>query len=382
MKKLILILALSSFILSCSKKESTELKQINSDPIYHKWYFFTKNNFEETSLPQKSDINSLKPWTEAFRCSDAQSSKNNTAYLLVNRLGVVVLEEEKEPILIQDYQLFSDATASNLVFYRKEPYFTLSRSSFFNKNATLKIDSKEDSNRPFLVRVCNNSKMLYPVVTYGDLKLATGGEITGSYFDGLNWFCSIKTEQMGRNFFSYIKWTSLQDLSTFPSYTKENKLSISNSSESEYRNLNSPLPLSKAPNRLKNLLSSIPKDFGFSINLYETDGFSPTIYEDKNDNHLTKANALIDDSWICAIFSDGTTYFNGALADREILNNGKNIAFRLPKLPSNYLYGKFCIYGKMLAVTWEETDFYKTGRSGFLTVDLEKVLYGEADNVY
>ena len=50
--------------------------------------------------------------------------------------------------------------------------------------------------------------------------------------------------------------------------------------------------------------------------------------EDKNDNHLTKANALIDDSWICAIFSDGTTYFNGALANREILNNGKNIAFR------------------------------------------------------
>ena len=30
-----------------------------------------------------------------------------------------------------------------------------------------------------------------------------------------------------------------------------------------------------------------------------------------------------------------------------------------------------------MAVSWEESDFYKTGRSGFLVVDLGKVLYGD-----
>ena len=135
-------------------------------------------------------------------------------------------------------------------------------------------------------------------------------------------------------------------------------------------------------------MSSIPQNFSFSVECKNSGGTSPKTFisgsdfgsetaESSENSFLINAHAIIADDWICAVFSDGTTYFNGALDGEPILNNGKNAAFRLPKLPQNYIYGPFCISGTTLAVAWEESDFYKTGRSGFLTVDLKKVLYNE-----
>ena len=70
-------------------------------------------------------------------------------------------------------------------------------------------------------------------------------------------------------------------------------------------------------------------------------------------------------------------YFSGALYNKHILNNSRTIALRLPKLPENFVYSDFGISGSFLYVAWEEVSFYETGRAGFLSVDLEKVLYND-----
>ena len=120
------------------------------------------------------------------------------------------------------------------------------------------------------------------------------------------------------------------------------------------------------------------QSFDFALECKTAGGVSPRYFTTTLDGDgLTHASTIISDGWICAVFSDGTTYFNGALEGRHIVNSGKNMAFRLPKLPEGYVYSSFCISGNKMAVSWEESDFYKTGRSGFLVVDLGKVLYGD-----
>ena len=65
----------------------------------------------------------------------------------------------------------------------------------------------------------------------------------------------------------------------------------------------------------------------------------------------------------------------GALEGKHILRNGRPVVIRLPVLPENFVYSDFVITGTSLYAAWEETSFYKIGRSGFLYVDLENTLY-------
>ena len=74
---------------------------------------------------------------------------------------------------------------------------------------------------------------------------------------------------------------------------------------------------------------------------------------------------------------DGTLFIEGALENKHILRNGKPVAIRLPKLAPGFVYTDFVISGNYLYVGWEETDFYKVGKSGFIQVNLEKTLYNK-----
>ena len=55
-------------------------------------------------------------------------------------------------------------------------------------------------------------------------------------------------------------------------------------------------------------------------------------------------------------------------------------AFRLPLLPSGFSYGEEAISGNTLYVAWEESSFFKTGRAGFITVDLKPILQTSTKN--
>ena len=384
MKRAFTILAYTALCLitltSCGKKNVTEgIPQIKETGNDHKWYYFTQNGFEETSLPQVSSLQSLKPWTESLRISDANTGKDGKGFLLVNKLGILVFDSNGEgiPVSIQDYQLFSSASASNLTFSDSIPYFTLYRNSFFNKNAVTQASSFSDENRSYLVRIAPDSRMLYPVITYGDLGLAEGGEITGSRFNKDDFYISIKTTDRGKTNFTYEQCIPIGSYESFLPVTKEGKLFINEISEQTYRNDNTPVPLTEAPERLKELLKAIPQSFAYAITLKKTDGLSPSYYINTPAAEYTPATAVMDDEWIAAIFADGTTYFAGAVKNRGLLNNGKTVAFRLPKLPKTYIYTSFCISYDYLIAGWEETDFFKTGRSGFLVVDLANLFYGK-----
>ncbi|MDE5898357.1 MAG: hypothetical protein K2H09_03720, partial [Treponemataceae bacterium] len=125
-----------------------------------------------------------------------------------------------------------------------------------------------------------------------------------------------------------------------------------------------------------------PETAECAVKCHTAGGHSPRTYiRESGDRKLLgsisilKANALIAETWICAVFQDGTVFFNGALHGRRILNSGRTLALRLPKLPAGFVYGEFAISDATLYAAWEETSFFKTGRSGFIAVDLDELLY-------
>lgn len=371
------IFSVSILLTGCNKKnvkpeEPMQMEQKSGD---HKWFCFSNDSFSETDLPQHSQINSLKPWTESVRICDANTSADGKALFLVNHLGALYFDETDNPVLIQDWQLFSDSTAGNLVFENGNPYFTLVKNSFFNRNAR---NSQKNQSQSHIIRLSLEQKMFFPVVTYQDLEIEANGEVTGTYFDGSDWVSSVKSTENNKVSFHYIKWKSLVDLSTVRPFSKKgdsSSIKVSEISESSYRNLVTPEDFSKAPPRLKLLLKSIPKDFNFTLTCRDFGGTSPRYFSSGDDDDSTVSNAIIKDNWVCAVFADGTTYFSGSLDGFPLINHGKTVAFRLPKLPPRYTYQAFAISGKFLIVAWEESDFYKTGRAGFLTVDMEKLFY-------
>ena len=378
LSKISLTIFLCIVLTACEKKVPTSEKplQMAQKSSDHKWFYFSNDSFAETDLPQHSLIHSLKPWTESIRICDANTSEDGKAIMLVNHLGALYFDSTDNPILIQDWQLFSDSTAGNLVFEGGNPYFTLVKNSFFNKTAQT---TRENKNQSHIIRLSLDQKMFFPVITYGDLEIEQNGEVTGTYFDGTEWVSSVKSTKNNKVFFHYIKWKSLVDLAQVQPFSRggnsSSSIKVSEISETSYRNLVTPEEFSKSPARLKLLLKSIPRDFNFVLTCRDFGGSSPRYFSNGADDDGTVANAIIKDNWICAVFADGTTYFCGALDDLPLINNGRTVAFRLPKLPPRYSYQAFAISGKFLVVAWEESDFYKTGRSGFITVDMEKLFY-------
>ena len=375
MKKLFLLVCMCFVVIGCKKKETViePVAELKSESDDHTWYYFTNDNFVQIHLPQVSKLQSLKPWTENLRVSDANVDTSGNGFMLVNRLGVLIFEGSEDPVLLHDVQLFGSSTAENLVFEHNIPYFTLYRSAFFNK--AIRDFPQNDANRPYLVRVSQENRMLYPALTYGDMRVSPAAEIVSSIYDGENWLAAVKTTDEERTTFEYKQWKPQLALNEVQPTTREGKITLGTSSEETFYAAHAPENFSKAPPRLKNLLNAIPTEFAFSLSCYTAGGASPRLYNHGEDG--TGATALIADGWICTIFSDGTTYFNGALKDRSVLNDGDNIAFRLPKLPKDYYYTHFCISGDFLVVGWEESSFYKTGRSGILVVDLAKIFYGK-----
>jgi hypothetical protein len=112
------------------------------------------------------------------------------------------------------------------------------------------------------------------------------------------------------------------------------------------------------------------------LHLQNLDG-SVTEYlnQENQDSTPLDAYAFLSDTYAAALFPDGTFYFAGAVEGKYILLNGNPICMRLPKLPKGFKYTSFGIAGTKLYCGFEEYNFYKTGITGFLEVDLEETIY-------
>lgn len=366
---------------SCAKKNTgpqsladrLSLEEISSEKN-HSWYVFTKNSFTKIEVPQRAMKTEAYPWTEAVRISSMASvpssaSPSIPAFALVNRLGILTLTAS-EAKLYEDASVFSGDTADSIVFNGNTPVFYLYRSTFFNERLTEQKIGVQPS-RPFLIEFNPQSKICYPLVTYNNLGLSNDDQISGYFWDGKTWACAAKKIKGDKFDFTYFYWEPLLPLTEISPALNASNFSFRTSNEKEYTSLTMPRLYTTAPRELKSLLESIPKEFTFYISWRDLSGTSPVSYYQPGNGAvpLNAHGAQIPLSKMTvAVFADGTTY----VRDDETL---KITAFRLPLLPAGFVYGDFALAGKTMYVAWEEVFFYKTGRSGFIQVDLSQVLH-------
>ncbi|MDE7139450.1 MAG: hypothetical protein K2O09_01615, partial [Treponemataceae bacterium] len=76
MKTLLLVVCVALTLTGCKKKAELEpVVEIaaTADEHDHAWYYFTNANLVQIQLPQISQLQSLKPWTENLRVSAANT---------------------------------------------------------------------------------------------------------------------------------------------------------------------------------------------------------------------------------------------------------------------------------------------------------------------
>ena len=382
-----LFLTFTLLLLCSCKKKETQLPVQNAISVEitkanHAWYYFSNTNYHQIDRPQNAPSQGAKPWTESIRISSANNeactqNSDSKAFAVVNRLGILSFNDESIA-LSPDTSLFTDRTAGNLVFLNNVPVFSVYKSAFFN-DTILAPDYKADSSAHlFLLQFDSTAKISYPVINCNNLTDKTNSEVTDFYWNGLEWCCSIKTISDTKNEFSYIRFKPLNPLLSLSPSTAENKLEIEECDADFFRNCRVHYNYSDSPDRIRKLLAGFDTKLPFIIEVKNAGGSSPRTFENNITGSTEKelnAKAILSASWSAALFEDGTLFLEGALPGKHILRSGKPVAIRLPKLPVGFVYSDFVISGTTLYAAWEESSFYKTGRAGFLQVNLERTLY-------
>lgn len=384
------LLCLALLLTGCKKKDkakkSQDIIEIATQKTDHSWYYFTQDGFAQVNTPREAPFAGSLPYTEAVRISSAnngqtQSDGSVKAYALANRLGVICFEDDNIS-LAKDVNVFADRTAANLVFIDGIPLFSVYKSAFFNDTITSSTYKNDTGSHLFLVQFDDVSKISYPVINSTNLIENQNAEVTDFCWDGSSWFCSIKslddTKGDGKTDFTYLKFKPAAPITSISPLTARDLITVSQSSMNEFRDVMSVKSYAQAPERLKNMLKAFDNSIPFMIEVKTAAGTSPRIYENEAPGSFEtelNARAIISQSWSAALFEDGTLFIEGALPGKHILRSGKAVAIRLPKLDTGYVYSDFVISGTTLYAAWEERDFYKVSRSGFLQVDLNATLY-------
>lgn len=380
------IFSVSLLFCSCKKKTAQIPVQnaitVEITKTNHAWYYFSNYTYHSVDRPQNAPLQAQKPWTESIRISSANNEactqySESKAFAVVNRLGILSFNDEAIT-LSQDASLFTDRTAGNLVFLNNVPVYSVYKSAFFN-DTILAPDYKNDSSSHlFLLQFDSHAKISYPILNCNNITDKTNSEVTDFYWNGLEWCCSIKTISDIKNEFSYIRFKPLIPLLALSPSTAEGKIDIEECDADFFRSCRVHHNYTDAPDRIKKLLSGFDTKLPFIIEVKNAGGSSPRIYENTVTNSKEKelnAKAILSANWSAALFEDGTLFLEGALPGKHILRSGKAVAIRLPKLPVGFIYSDFVISGTTLYAAWEESSFYKTGRAGFLQVNLERTLY-------
>lgn len=376
----VLIAIFTFFTFSCSKKVnsvSSDFSEIKSST--HKWYYFSQNEFLQIEKPQKAPFIPAKPYTESVRISSASSQMQNQeneysapkGFALVNRVGMLIFDNEKIDF-VKDATFFTDKTASNLVFYNETPVFSVYKSSFFNNS-----ERKNTENlNPFLVQLNLNQKVFFPILNVENLGLDSNCEITDFVWDGQYWTCSVKKTDASKTDFSFLTFQVKKDLLLLSPTSAQKELFIQQTDSQAFRTSRKIESYKHSPQRIQEILKSVQKKDELFLKVYTAGSHSPRYFSNQKNQNENKLNAtcLLSDIFSAVLFEDGSFYINGALYEKNIFNQGKTCAMKFPKLPAGYVYSDFAITGTYLYAAWEESAFFKTGKSGFIQIDLNKVL--------
>lgn len=392
---LMIAIIMSSPFFSCKEANQEKPQEITKLKA-HKWYYFTHRGFYPVALPQEAPEVAQKPWTEAVRISAAGNNISDNC-ALVNRLGILDFTSGR-PELFRDIMLFDNVTADTLIFTKGGPVFHLYQNTHFNQqsNGYLLTQSQEDSfSRPLLVRYDRNQKLFTPVLTYGNMNLPLESQLTSIIPQEELWIGAVKTQKKDVVNFKYITFEALDKDGDIPDASRK-IIPTTDIDADTFRQAQRPLPLKEAPYLLQQLFAQVPDSFEFYISCREEGRLAPVLYD--STKNQSPAGGYIAQGWgylspagASALFPDGTVYITKSLVmERKDTKEGGAsqlqdtgvavspstsgvIAFRLPKLPAGFSYGEFTIQGHTLYASWEETDFYKTARSGFIAVDLSSI---------
>ncbi len=381
------LMTLSLGLFSCKDKSKSldnaeQIPQIslNSKNGSHNWYYFTRTDYKAIDKIQNVPYSPLTPWTEAVRISSANcatTAGENKAFAVVNRLGIISFNGEEKQ-LSKDENIFTDRTAGNLIFLNETPIFSVFKSAFFNDTIKDYKYSSADALHLFLIQFDPQSNISYPIINCNNLVKLPNSEVIDYYWDGINWTCCVKTISDVKTDFTYINWKPVPSLLTLSPVNANSNISVTESSQDEFRAKKEQLEYKFAPERIKKLLAGFSKKTSFAIDVKTSGGSSWRNYKNTvDDSKELYATAIIAQTWSAALFEDGTLFLEGALPGKHILRGGKPVAIRLPKLPMDYVYSDFVISGTTLYAAWEETSFFKTGRSGFVEINLNKSLYSK-----
>ena len=340
-----------------------------------------------------------KPWTEAVRISAAGNNTSDNC-ALVNRLGILDFTSGR-PELFRDVMLFDNVTADTLIFTKGGPVFHLYQNTHFNQQSngylsTSTTEVEDSFNRPLLVRYDRTQKLCTPVLSYGNMNLPLEAQLTSIIPQEEAWIGAVKIQKKDVVNFKYITFEALDKDGSIPDASKR-IIPTTDIDADTFRQAQRPIALKDAPLLLKQLFAQVPDSFEFYISCREEGKLAPVLYD--NTKNQSPAGGYIAQGWgylspagASALFPDGTVYITKSLLmePKDKTTEGEAsqqqntgvpvspstsgvIAFRLPKLPEGFSYGEFTIQGHTLYAGWEETDFYKTARSGFISVDLSAI---------
>ncbi len=364
-----------------SNQYSKLLQENNAERVTsHRWFYFTEEGFKETDIPHNVPIVEMKPWTEATRITSS-ITVDNTSYVTVNKLGILESPEtfgiQKEGIasdvvLVKDVDLFSPCSVGDLFYINNKICMSFFINQIFSDTNSNKDNSQYDT---VLALFDTESYTFNPVVRKEHLIQNNNidfeeTEIREVFYDNVNLQLLLKSNLTSQTDFKAITASINLDSDENPIRT------INNQTVDHYRNVTLPKDISVINNKIIQLLSPIPDSVTYLVDYYENNSFSTTQYQKGtySDDSLHGYVQSFDHCSI-ALFEDGTLFFAGKLPSQKLLNNGKSIAFTLPNLGEGFVYSNMSLSGSTLLVGWEEKVFYETGRSGFLVVDMEEVLY-------
>lgn len=355
---------------SCNKNENITLKEVEITELKaHNWYYFTATDFFAIDLPQNAPDTAIKPWTESVRITGA-GTYGKESCALVNRLGILDFSSGS-PILIRDQQLFSEVTADTLLFTEEYPVFHLYRNSFFNNKANTKVEE-----RPLLVAYDSINKICIPLLTYNDFGIPVESEITNILPKDGGWLMVIKTVDQDKTDFKYLGFSTPDADGNIP-ISRAAEVTQTEITADAFRQAQRPLSFQDAPEKVKELFAAINTPFEFYLSCRTDENptsilYDNTLRQSAIGGFTSQGCAIAKETGAVAIFSDGTTYISNTLLKQDPASSGVTV-FRLPKLPGGFVYGEFTLCNEKLYVAWEETEFYKTGRSGFIEINLSVI---------
>lgn len=378
------ILLFLMLLVSCNKNkngvvsEKEELPKVKTAPQVY--YFSQRHLGDDREILHKSPTITkchkcdFLPWTESTRISGMGFFDGDVCFI-VNKVGVFSFSNLfNQTVDIFPSLLFPFFTASG--FYNTDVGLLVKsyKNTMFENIGSFEEDKLTNEELPILSRYNPITRDIEPILFPHHFGLPAYSALTELSYNNA-WFASFKLDD-GKNVqFRYFKFNNINDILN-ASYTPITSDVFMNAMlpilEDDKRFSSLPEPLIK--------LIKCMEEKSVSIEYFDRNYTSPL----KIIRNTGKANNLEISRYEAVAFSNTN---NDGVIYALLLNNGKLYAYNstetteektpsvysLPKLPEGFSYTYFAIYDDVIFASWEEQDFFSCGRTGFITIPIEKL---------